>query len=267
MYVSKSSDMAREMPPIGYQHALLVAISDLGLQESFGRLKHKIVFTWELTAVDSSGTPFQISKIVNLSLNEEAGLRHDIEGWLGRPLTKEEDEKLDLDWYIGHEAELFIEIENRRNGRTGAIYRGIKPPQALQGMRPSGQPLPPWIAEMTQQGKFPIPEFMKNEPATVGSGTPAAPIPAPAAPAPSAVPAQATSPAPGPATKKPGSLTPEHVSAMLAEIAARNVNMTKFLSYCKAKRIQDIPDKRFYGIMAVLVKKPLRKKPREPGED
>jgi hypothetical protein len=264
MYVSKSSDMAREMPPIGYQHALLVAISDLGLQESFGRLKHKIVFTWELAAVDSSGTPFQISKIVNLSLNEEAGLRHDIEGWLGRPLTKEEDEKLDLDWYIGHEAELFLEIENRRNGRTGAIYRGIKPPAALRGMRPSGQPLPPWIAEMAQKGEFPIPEFMKNEPATVGSGTPAAPIPAPAVPASSAVPEPS---APGPATKKPGSLTPEHVSAMLAEIQARKVNMKNFLTYCRVQCIQDIPDKRFYGIMAVLVKKPLRKKPREPGED
>ncbi|MCX6084005.1 MAG: hypothetical protein NT102_03465 [Caldiserica bacterium] len=69
-------------------------VIDLGTQDSekFGRWANKIMIQFELPAdLTDDGRPAIISKKYTLSLNDKASLKKDLESWLGRPVTAQEE--------------------------------------------------------------------------------------------------------------------------------------------------------------------------------
>lgn len=93
-------------PPTGMSPALCVDVIDLGEQETpfkdektgKNKSQHQIQVVWQIHPEDEEGNivtrtdgiPFRISRFYNLSLNEKATLRKDLESWRGKPFTEEE---------------------------------------------------------------------------------------------------------------------------------------------------------------------------------
>ena len=78
----------------GTHIARCYGIIDLGTQYSqkFGRWANKIMVQFELPAdLTEDGCPAIISKTYTLSLNDKASLKKDLESWLGRAVTTNEE--------------------------------------------------------------------------------------------------------------------------------------------------------------------------------
>lgn len=88
-----------EQPPVGNHPARCVRIIDIGTQrgeyKGTATMKKQVIVAWELpeelvSEGDHAGKPFMVSRFYTQSLSEKANLRHDLENWAGRPMTKEE---------------------------------------------------------------------------------------------------------------------------------------------------------------------------------
>ncbi len=100
MSLIASENSKRQLPPEGSHVARCVRVIDLGTQRTdYGdsvEMKHKCQIAWELPekkAVfkeDRGEEPFLASREYNVSMYDGANLRHDIESWLGRQLSKQE---------------------------------------------------------------------------------------------------------------------------------------------------------------------------------
>lgn len=100
----------------GVYMAVCNQIIDLGEQESTGQFGDRVVrqafIQWELpeevVEVDGVEKPRRIGKTYNLSFNEKATLRKDLENWRGRKFTEEELRGFDLDNILGKGCQIQI---------------------------------------------------------------------------------------------------------------------------------------------------------------
>src|SRR5664280_2358069 len=94
MLNAKNEGSERIIIPAGTHVARCYGVIDLGTQysEKFGNSSRKIQIQWELpNELMDDGRPLAISKRYTLSVNEKANLRKDLESWLGRGITMEEE--------------------------------------------------------------------------------------------------------------------------------------------------------------------------------
>jgi hypothetical protein len=92
--IAKNEVGEKGVIPAGTHVARCYGIIDLGTQysEKFGRWANKIMVQFELPAdLTDDGRPSIISKKYTLSLNDKASLRKDLESWLGRAVTTNEE--------------------------------------------------------------------------------------------------------------------------------------------------------------------------------
>lgn len=128
MLTAKNDGGERIIIPAGTHVARCYGIIDLGTQysEKFGNWSHKVQFQWELSnELMDDGRPLAISKKYTISLNEKANLRHDLESWLGRSITaNEEKEGFALGSMLGAPCLLSV-IHADSNGKTYANIAGV----------------------------------------------------------------------------------------------------------------------------------------------
>jgi hypothetical protein len=111
-----------ENPPVGLHAAVCCDVEDIGLQETqFGK-KHQVRITWQLGELKSDGTRHLASKRYNASLDKRAVLCSDLESWRGRPFTREEVKRVDLEALIGKPCTLQL-VENV--GREGGTFVNV----------------------------------------------------------------------------------------------------------------------------------------------
>ena len=85
-----------ELIPAGTHVARCIGVIDLGTQysEKFGNSSRKVLVKWELcNELMDDGKPIGTSKKYTLSLNEKANLKKDLESWLGRGITEDEQKE------------------------------------------------------------------------------------------------------------------------------------------------------------------------------
>lgn len=100
----------------GVYMAVCRQIIDLGEQESSGQFGDRVVrqvfIQWELpeetVEIDGVDQPRRIGKTYNVSFNEKATLRKDLETWRGRKFTDEELRGFDLDNILGKGCQIQI---------------------------------------------------------------------------------------------------------------------------------------------------------------
>ena len=123
MLTAKNEGAERIVIPAGTHVARCYGIIDLGTQysEKFGNSSRKVQVQWELpNELMDDGRPLAISKRYTLSVNEKANLRKDLESWLGRGITaQEEKEGFALGVLLGKPCLLSI-IHAESNGKTYA---------------------------------------------------------------------------------------------------------------------------------------------------
>lgn len=118
-----------ELVPAGTYVATCYRIIDLGTQKNEYQGKtnfhHQIIIGWELTDEKmKDGKPFAMQKFYNLSSNEKATLRIDLESWRGQPFSKEEFGSFDIAKLLGKPCLMGVVHENK-NGKLKAIISSI----------------------------------------------------------------------------------------------------------------------------------------------
>jgi hypothetical protein len=124
---AKSSEFS--LAPEGRLSALVVDAIDLGMEESYGSEKHMARIIWQLSITREDGKRHLISRKYNLSTHKDSSLRADVEGMLGRRLTKDEVQQFDIEQLIGINCALTIE-HSQTNGRLYANVMEAAPPIA-----------------------------------------------------------------------------------------------------------------------------------------
>lgn len=117
-----------EKCPQGLWPALAIDVIDLGEVETpfkhekgplagQTKVQHQIQIVWQVDALNDDdsparrddGTMHRLSKFYNLSLNENANLRKDLDRWRGKPFTDEElAEGWDVEAVIGAQCQLQV---------------------------------------------------------------------------------------------------------------------------------------------------------------
>lgn len=125
--VSEKGGSSRPLTPAGTHIARCIQIIDLGTQDDTYLGKPKIIpkvrISWELPtelavfSEEQGEQPFMISKEYTANLGEKANLRHDLEGWRGRPFTAEELKGFDLKAVLGHACMITVMHQLARDGK------------------------------------------------------------------------------------------------------------------------------------------------------
>ena len=161
----------------GTHVARCYGVIDLGMQysEKFGRWANKIMVQFELPAdLMDDGRPSIISKKYTLSLNDKASLRKDLESWLGRSVTADEErDGFALGSMLG--AVCLLSILHGENAEKAYAYiagvvslpEGVVVPNAVnpvvlydidKGEDAVYAKLPDWVKNLIQQSR----EFKGN---------------------------------------------------------------------------------------------------------
>jgi len=169
---AKNEGGERIVIPAGTHVARCYGIIDLGTQysERFGSSTRKVQIQWELpNELMDDGRPLAISKRYTLSVNEKANLRKDLESWLGRGITIEEEKNgFALGGMLGAPCLLSV-IHAESNGKTFAniagvmsVPKGTKVPDQSNpavsydvenGKDAVFEKLPEWIRTIIEQSK------------------------------------------------------------------------------------------------------------------
>jgi len=153
MLTAKDEGSERVIIPAGTHVARCYGIIDLGTQHSerFGNWTRKVSLQFELpNELMDDGRPLAISKKYSLSLNDKANLKKDLESWLGRGITdQEQKEGFALGSLLGAPCLLSI-IHADSNGK---IYANIAAVMSV----PKGTPVPsqsnPAVSYDVENGK------------------------------------------------------------------------------------------------------------------
>lgn len=128
MLNAKNEGAERILIPAGTHVARCYGIIDLGTQysERFGNWGRKVQVQFELpNELMDDGRPLAISKKYTLSLNDKANLRKDLESWLGRGITEQEEKNgFALGSMLGAPCLLSI-IHAESNSKTYANIAGV----------------------------------------------------------------------------------------------------------------------------------------------
>jgi hypothetical protein len=132
MSIYMPEERQRELIKPGAHLAVCCSVIDLGTQQTEYGSKRQVYIGFELPdELRSDGKIFNIGKFYTLSSDERATLRRDIEGWLGRPLTRVELGSLDISSHLGLPATLVIQHKTSKAGRVGAVIASItRPPKS-----------------------------------------------------------------------------------------------------------------------------------------
>jgi hypothetical protein len=118
--------------PAGPQQAVCCDFIDLGVQPTEYGPKHRIELRWLLAEVNEDGKPFMVRNWYNVSFHEKAGLRLDIEAWLGRKLTDHErTEGFDVEWLIGKNCFLNVVHKVKENATFANVGAVMPLPKGL----------------------------------------------------------------------------------------------------------------------------------------
>ena len=125
------SNKAYAPAPGGVHQGVCVDVVDMGLLEVTyaGKTKkqHKVRLVWQIDETNpETRERFIAQKRYTLSLSEKANLRKDLEGWRGKPFTREEEMGFDLEKLIGVNAFLNI-VQVQKNGATYANVVSVMP--------------------------------------------------------------------------------------------------------------------------------------------
>lgn len=118
-----------KLVPAGLHQAVCVDVIDLGEEknEKYGKTQHKIRLVWQISEIDAeTGKPYLIGRKYTNSLSEKATLRKDLEGWRGRPFSKEELTGFDLERLLGVGAQLMI-VHSEKDDSTYSNVQAIVP--------------------------------------------------------------------------------------------------------------------------------------------
>jgi hypothetical protein len=122
--------------PEGVHQAVAVDVIDVGFKPNPfkpGTEQHKIDIAWQINEAREDGKRFVVYKRYTLSLHEKASLRHDLEGWRGRPFTVTELAGFDVESIIGANALINVQHNKSADGtRTYANVMSVMP--LLKGM-------------------------------------------------------------------------------------------------------------------------------------
>lgn len=148
--IATSSGTGREFKPVpaGNHVGRCYRVIDLGTQRSEwqGKVRHarKVMISWELFGEEEDGTPLtmedgsplSISSRYTLSLNENATLRHMLEGWRGRAFTDDELAGFDLSKLLGIYGLINV-THTAKDGKTYSNVAAVSPlPKALRDHKP-----------------------------------------------------------------------------------------------------------------------------------
>jgi hypothetical protein len=107
--------------PEGLYRAGLVDVVALGEVDTHFGKKHKVRLAFELEVKGEDGRHFIVSKTYTLSLHEKSSLHKDLRGWRGRPFTRQEMKRFDLEALIGTPCKVVItHVE-----RDGTVYGNV----------------------------------------------------------------------------------------------------------------------------------------------
>jgi len=109
------------LAPNGMHRAVCVDIIDLGMQtttfEGKTRERHMVLMIWQLDKRDTSTNKrYLAGKRYNLSLNEAATLRKDLESWRGKAFTPAEEEGFDVNKVIGANCQVIVQQVTKSTG-------------------------------------------------------------------------------------------------------------------------------------------------------
>src|SRR5262245_51780306 len=125
-------DHGGEFPqaPQGLWQAVLCDQIDRGLISGYkGKMQLKVDFIWQISEKDPrTGKPHEAFKRYTQSLNDQSGLSKDLEGWLGRKLTKEERKGgMDIERFLHQNCQLQIVHEPDDDGNIRAKIIAVLP--------------------------------------------------------------------------------------------------------------------------------------------
>lgn len=170
--IAKSSGGNFDPLPEAVYNAVCFWIIDLGhhLDEKFGKRPHSVLIGWETPAeriiVERNGEkvelPRMISKKYNLSLNEKANLRKDLQTWRGRVFTEQELEGFDIKNVLGKSCMIQV-IHNKSGEKIYANIAAIMP--LMKGVAPLTPENPPVfysIADHQDQIPAGVPDWVRD---------------------------------------------------------------------------------------------------------
>jgi hypothetical protein len=98
--------------PAGVHQAVCVDVVDLGILDvtwqGVTKKQHKVNVAWQIAEDRDDGKPFLVFKRYTLSLHEKAGLRKDLEAWLGRKFGRDDEMGFDVESMVGRNCLLNI---------------------------------------------------------------------------------------------------------------------------------------------------------------
>lgn len=121
--------------PQGVHQAVLVDVVDLGILDvswqGVTKRQHKVNLAWQINENREDGKPFLVFKRYTLSTHEKAGLRKDVESWLGRKFTRDDEMGFDVESLLGKNCLLNI-THNKVGDKTYANVASVSP--LMKGM-------------------------------------------------------------------------------------------------------------------------------------
>jgi hypothetical protein len=150
----------------GTYAARLTDIVDLGTQNVIfngeHKTAHKILGSFVTPGeLRTDGRPFKVFRTFTASLHRKSALRRDLEAWLGRPISKEEEASFDLPSLLGKP--VLVSIAETENGRRkvtslAPIPRGMDmPPAQTPGLYFSLDPM-----EFSEETLAQVPEYWRE---------------------------------------------------------------------------------------------------------
>lgn len=131
-FIVSGSDSKTYAPaPEGAHRAVCVDIIDQGMKPNPfkpGTSQHKVDVAWQIEETREDGKRFVVYKRYTASLSDKANLRHDLEGWRGRPFTADELAGFDLESIIGANCILNVVHKPSKDGtKTYANVAAVMP--------------------------------------------------------------------------------------------------------------------------------------------
>lgn len=162
----------RILPPEGTHTARCFSIVHTGTRtdENYKTSKNIVRITFELPeerAVFKEGDnekPFVISKKYNLSLNEKATLRKDLESWRGKEFTPEESKGFDITKLLGLPCMVSVVHKTADNGNVYANVTSVtKPPKSVTVPEAENKTFLFSVDNFDQEAFDNFPDFIKDE--------------------------------------------------------------------------------------------------------
>src|SRR5579859_3395061 len=134
-----SGDRKFEVCPEYKGHAVCVDVTPLKRYETAFGPKDKFKLVFEVDLARDDGSRFAVwSKPFTPSSHERSAFASFMKDWFGRPLAKEDWDKLDTEELVGRAAEIVV-VHEHVDGETYANIKLIMPDRSGDALKPSGR--------------------------------------------------------------------------------------------------------------------------------